>query len=110
MKDLLLHDAFLLLELDDLLLQKRVLVLLVLDHLEKLVEVRVDDRRERALVLVVQRAQPLLHVQDLLPKELDLLLVLTDKLLSLLKHVLQTQRVDSEHTALNKSDIFLPRP
>ena len=78
MHDLLLHDAFLLLELDDLLLQKRVLVLLVLDHLEKLVEVRVDDRRERALVLVVQRAQPLLHVQDLLPKELDLLFVFAD--------------------------------
>ena len=55
------------------------------------------------MVLVVQRAQPLPHVQDLLPKELDLLLVLADKLLSLLKHVLQTQRVDSEHTTFKKA-------
>ena len=81
MNDLLLHNALLLLELYDLLLELHVLVLLVLNRLQLLIEVGVDDRREGALVLVVQCTQSLLHINDLLSQELYLFLVLTYQVL-----------------------------
>ena len=108
MHDLLLHNALILLELDYLLLQHCVLVLLVLYHLEQLVEVGVDYRGERVLVLVVQRSQPLLHVEDLLPQELDLFLVLADQLLAFLQHVLHRE-INGERAARDASDILLQR-
>ena len=78
MHDLLLHDAFLLLQLRQLLLHVVVLVALGGDLPAQVVEVAHNKRVQHLHVLVVQRRQLVLHYRNVLPQRFNFLLVFSE--------------------------------